>query len=605
MIKRFFLTACYCLMALINATAGNGSPLAPAGVFDARLLDVNARIFKDNFPADTCYQPFHTPRKYTLSFQVALRSPATQQFSVSVVDLEHSSGAAFPGTARFRHILPVHLEGNTQGSGINVPNGPVPASWVPYLVRLAPFDIMEALQEMPAGTLQVTANETAGILVQLDVPATCTAGLYEGKVRLQDASAGVQDVPFSFRVYATNMPAFHLDYVNWLSEIPENLKTGTPVASWSEAHWDLLRRAGQLMIEDGQNMMYTPLVNNRHPLIQTWWDPATAKLSFNYSRFDRWVHMFDSLGFERFAGRHVRFQGLGSTQVLFIKNAATGDTISLTATQLSLECFQETFFADLDKHLDTLGLKGRYVQHVFDEPPPANIEEYRRYNELVKKYMHNVKTIDAINSQPQLFSPLVDLQVFSLPGLVLQKNSTVPERLADNREVWLYHTASPFPPYPNRQLDRPLVECRLWPWLAFRYNANGFLWWAANEYRGVPDEYATSLGALPDGTQHHDPGGAWYYYRSADGLLSSMRLLNFREGMADVTLLARLKTINPAKVQEMMDALIQPGIEVGMARPFSDYKSRAEAISKGYETDPKKYYDNRRQTLELLEAGGL
>lgn len=603
------LFGCFSALNAKNTSYGSGKKKAGKsfGVFSARLLDITSHIFKDNFPADTCYLPLHTPRKTTLSLQVAIRSAASQLFTVSVINLQHSmGGGAFPGTIKFKQLLPVHIEGNTQGSTRSVPGGPIPDAWVPYFVRLAPFDMLEVIKNLPSNTLQATANETTAAMVQLDIPSNCTTGLYQGTIRVEDSSGGTKDFPFSFQVHNTVLPGgYYLDCTHWLSELPEDLKSGSPVASWSEDHWNLLVKAGKLLREYGDNVMFTPLVNNRHALIQSFWDPVQKKLSFNYSRFDRWINTFDTLGFERFAGHHVRFQGLGSTQVLFLKNTLSGDTVALNTTALSLECFQETFFADLDKHLDTLGIKNRYIQHVFDEPAPNLIEEYRRYNAIAKGVMHGVKTIDAINSSPNLFSPLVDIQVFSLTGIVTQKNTTVASRMADNKTIWLYNTSGPYPPHPNRQLDRPVTENRLWPWIAQRYNATGYLFYAANLYRGVSDEYASSLGALPDGQRLHPPGDAWHYYRSNDGLLPAMRMLNFREGMIDVTLLTKLRTVNPDKVRELQNNLIHPIMEVGLSGSFSEYLYRADAIPKGYETDPKKYYDNRKALLELLDAAGL
>jgi hypothetical protein len=218
--------------------------------------------------------------------------------------------------------------------------------------------------------------------------------------------------------------------------------------------------------------------------------------------------------------------------------------------------------------------------------------------------MPGIKSIDATNSSPQSYVDLVGLQVYSLTGLILNKEGTVKIRIESGRPVWLYNTSSPYPPYPNRHLDVPLTENRLWPLLTLKYKASGYLFWAVNTYRGVPSEYATSLGALPDGTQKHPPGDSWFYYRTTEGLISSLRMMSFREGMIDASLLKQLAKTNPGQVETQLTKLIFPEIEQGQNLSFSTYFSnpcRADYIPKGYVTDFDAFSNNRKEVLELLD----
>ena len=109
--------------------------------------------------------------------------------------------------------------------------------------------------------------------------------------------------------------------------------------------------------------------------------------------------------------------------------------------------------------------------------------------------------------------------------------------------MWLYHCCSPYPPFPNRHLDERLSDSRLYPWLAHLLDADGYLYWGANILRGA-DPYATSVGPLPNGSQDpgHPPGDNWTFYPGPDGLRPSMRMVAFREGLEDHSLVSGLFT---------------------------------------------------------------
>ena len=162
---------------------------------------------------------------------------------------------------------------------------------------------------------------------------------------------------------------------------------------------------------------------------------------------------------------------------------------------------------------------------------------------------------------------MVDFQVYNLNGIIRNKNGEVKSRIESGRPVWLYNTTSPFPPYPNRHLDRYLPENRLWPLLALKYNASGYLFWAVNTYRGV----------------------------------GSMRMLSFKEGLIDVALLKELSEVYPDKTKEQLDKLIWPQIEEGQDRPWKDYPYIADDVQRGYELISSNYHHNRKETLEMLD----
>ena len=149
--------------------------------------------------------------------------------------------------------------------------------------------------------------------------------------------------------------------------------------------------------------------------------------------------------------------------------------------------------------------------------------------------------------------------------------------------MWLYHCCSPYPPYPNRHLDERLADSRLYPWLAYLLQAEGYLYWGANVYRGA-DPYTGSIGPLPNGSQDpgHPPGDNWFFYPGPDGLRASMRMVAFRDGIHDHVLLAMLADRDRQAADEIMQSI---------ARTVKDY-----------EKEPPAYHRARQALLLALDG---
>jgi len=557
--------------------------------FDAKLLDFHYRIFPDSFPTVVTYQrTIDVPRNYTLGLQLAIKGSLTQSYTISLENVKHNNGNSYSFNFTARPLMKITVEGNTQGSGINVPHGSYPTSWRSFFIRdasNASFDLLEAVAVANAqNSITAVANTTAGALIQIKIESDCPVGTYTGKIVVSKSVSDKVELPISFIVHNAIVSRENfLDCNHWLSADPVDLRiNGTQVAWWSEEHWQLLKRAGQLLYEDGNNMMFTPLVNTANPLIQAKY--VNGELQFDYTQFDRWVSLFDSIGFKNFDGFHLR----NMASDLTVLDISDDQKKSIESLGMNIGCFQDVFLRNLNEHLTLLGIHDRFIMHLYDEPAAEKIDEYIHYKNILTRCMPGIKCIDATNgSGAPLFTNLVDYQICSIYGI---KDSTIETRLQEGRPAWLYNVNSPFPPYPNRHLDLQLTENRLWPLLALKYKASGYLFWAVNTYRGVSDEYASSLGALPSGLQGFPPGECWFYYRTSDGLIPSLRMMSFREGMIDVSLLKQLAKTRPDQIAIQL-AKILPG-------------AYGDDIL-GYKTDFDTYNNNRKEVLELLDLPNI
>ena len=539
-------------------------------------VDSLDRVYPDRPSPDALRDvPISIPRGGSAAFQFTATSPRDVSCKVVLGAIKREVGPPLDGRATTYRLLPVHVEGNTQGSLKNRPGGEVPDGWMKHLVRPAPFDVMEVLVE--ADMIELTAGRTHAMLVDIEISPDAAPGRYTARLELHSDEDTVS-VPFSFEVHRTLLPSTHsLHCVHWFWPMPENLTNGDPPPWWSERHWELIENSGRQLRRFGDDTVLTPLIDGREPLIRASRNEQGV-YDFDYSRFDRWVKTFLRLGFSTFAGRHVVNMG----REVRVLDRATGTLEPLLRDSKDREAwlrFLPVFYRSLYQHLEENNWTSRYLQHQYDEPKDAEL--YQRLAGLARTHMPGVRTIDAINSRPETFSATVDVHVFNLITLV--RNAELADRRrSQGRPVWLYHCTSPYPPYPNRHLDRPLSECRLWPWICCRWRADGFLYWAANLYRGA-DEYKTSLGPFPNGSQDpgHPPGDAWFYYRGPDGLRPSMRIVAFRSGLIDHTLLTMLAEADPKLAEEIVRGIIPSATE--------------------YRTDPAVYHAERRRILIALD----
>jgi len=592
MVRRWTLVD-FAVLGLSGAVVGQATPASTADRLAAieaaywdlplNMLRVDAldRVYPDRPPEPAAYkQPVSVPRGGTVAFQFALMARERGYAVLKVSPFFGAQGRVLETQARLYEVSAVPVEANNNGGSQTRVGVKPPAEWMEHLVREAPFEVAEVLAETDA--VELAAGRYHAVLIDVAVPADAVPGLYTGSVQGKTIGHAV-DVPFAFEVHATVAPARPaLSTTHWFWPEPENVSYGDPPAWWSDAHWRLIENSGRVLHAFGQDTILTPILDGRHPLIQTVRKPDGA-YAFDFTRFDQWVATFLRLGFETFEGRHVGgVPPMRSTGGVWVLDEATGDVTQPFADAKDPEpwlAFLPTFYQALYTHLQTNGLTGRYVQCQLDEP--RDPEQYKRLAGIARTYLPGIKTKDAINSRPRDFSPLVDIHVFALTTLE-QNADLARERRANGQSVWLYHCCSPYPPYPNRHLDERLANSRLYPWLAYLLGADGYLYWGANIYRGA-DPYKTSIGPVPNGSQDpgHPPGDNWMFYPTKDGLVPGLRMVAFRDGLLDHALLTLLAENDKAQADEIMATI---------ARSLTDYAQ-----------DPGAYHRARKQLLQTLD----
>ncbi len=555
-------------------------------------IDPAYPVFTDCYPREALLeQPIPVPRGGRVIFLAVTRSekPTEVRFSFAGPP-EHLGKQPFTGTTALHDLIPVHVEGNHQGVK-NYPDGAAPEHWKPHFIREAPFDLLEAVDNAPHDRLHLESGKTGGVLAEIAIPEDVAPGFYQGNIIAQCGS-GKRLLRYSFEVFPIRIPPeYFIDSMHWLWIEPENLTSGTVPEYWSEAHWQLIEQAGRQLRHAGDNVIFTPHIFGKVPLIPTVQE-NNGRYRFDFTGFRRWLQLFDRLGFRGYVGTHLH-----SWMLPLHIRCADGKTRELKLDDPErLEVLRQ-FLPQLHAELQHAGCLSRYRQHVMDEPTDSQISRYRDYVRLLRETMPGVRNIDA-TIRTALY-PDVDVAVIHLQKLRFGQALNA-ERKKRGQEFWIYSSCDPRPPFPNRQLDHPAAGNRLYPLLAFKYRCTGYLNWAANVYRGA-DEYENSLGPYPNGSQNpgHPPGDAWFFYRGPDGLRTGLRQLHYREGMVDTALLRMLAQESPQLADELLERVYFPAWEMPdhlniYAMPFAGYSGRAFA------TEPAPYHALRRRILQLL-----
>ena len=445
----------------------------------------------------------------------------------------NNAGQTLHCTMKTFVIRPVPVEANTNGGSRTAIGRRPPDSWMRHFTREAPFEVAEvALQ---ADEMVLSPERCQAVVLVLDVATDATPGDYRGTAQFTAAGSGITR-PFKVRVHDVVLPetANALNVSYWLSPDPRDLTTGPPPEWWSNEHWRLLDNTARTLQWYGQDCILTPVIKGEHALVRTT-RRKDGQYTFDFTRFDRWVELFQRHGFKQFHGHHVTQWG-----AVYGMDEATGRKTVLIPSRSDTQFlpFLGEFFRALGQHLGQKQWTRSYLQHLMDET--SDVATYRKLADLLRAEAPGIRTIDAVNHKPKELSAIVDVPVLAV--VYLEREATlVSARRKEGLKTWFYNCCSPPPPYPNRHLDEPLSNSRLYPWIAFRFGVTGYLNWGGNIYRGA-DPYKTSVGPVPNGSQNpgHPPGDNWHFYPTRDGLVGGMRMLAFRQGLQDYRLLSLL-----------------------------------------------------------------
>ncbi len=458
------------------------------------------------------------------------------------------------------------------GAGAEIAPDNVHLNWVGYVqvdensratpkehvVRAAPAEFPDELLETPTVTLE--AGRAQPLFVRVDVPRDAEPGLYTGTIRITGPDASYA-IPIRLEVVPFTFPdRTRLLVTNWFGTAPIAEKHG--VEEWSEEFWRVLAVYARTMARHHQNIAWAS-----PDLIRVWQEDDGA-FTYDYSRFDRWVELFDEAGLG--ARIEIGHYGGRKTGEWECPEFVLGDRPGTRRSTGEPVVAPITEFAHaLQEHLRARGWLERSMQHIADEPIPVNEDSWRAISRTVHGAAPDLRRIDAIH----VTDLDGDLEVW-VPQLNFFRDAY--EALSEKRragvaEVWFYIAWVPQWPFPNRLIDVPTLNARIAHWMNYLYEAPGYLHWGLNWWN------------LKFG--NFSPGDEWIIWPGENGPHSSLRYEAQREGLEDCEYLALLEDKHRA---------------AGAADPSARSREIAGQLVRAmtdYETDPARLEAVRRQLV--------
>jgi hypothetical protein len=443
-------------------------------------------------------------------------------------------------------------------------------------LRTPPADYPDPLLEDSA--LDVAAGQAQPVWVTVAVPVDATPGIYRGTLTLEGQTGDVVaavEFPLTLRVYDVAVESTRLWVTEWYGLQWQHMAINPEPES--EEYYALLRRYANNMAEHRHNVaLISPLG------LAAWEANPDGSLKIDFSRFDRWVTIFQEEGvLGRIEGGHIggRVGGWESDFVVQIRRVQDGKVISESVAPGAPEAdaFYAQFFPALVAHLKEKGWLDIYMQHLADEPIASNVESYRAMAALARKYAPELLIMEACHTKE--LAGAMDIWVPQL-NFLHDDFEHYRERQAAGEEVWFYTCVFPQGEYANRFLEQPLIKTRLLHWINFRYGVTGYLHWGYNQW--TQDSPFTHSTRKHGGPPYLPAGDPWIVYPGKQGPLDSIRFEAMRDGIVDHELLCRLAEIDPAAAETLA------------AKHIIDFDQ--------YDTGVEAFRASRRELLERLAA---
>ena len=432
-----------------------------------------------------------------------------------------------------------------------------------FVTRDAPFRVYDALEPLTGGTIVPSAS-TVALRFRLRAFSACSGSQDIALTFSQGGSRAV--LPFRVNVYAVEVQPVgrgSFRYTNWMNY--NSMAACHGLKPWSPAHLQMIERYARLAVYGRQNMAPLPLL-------------TLADGSLDEGKYVQLVEIMDRVGIAYLEGPHLcRFSTGKWGAPAFTPRGSTNLT-STAQGAADLAKLAAAFATMIERN----GWRGRWYQHVADEPSEANVLQYRITCGIVRKYMPGILLSDAI----ELSDLAGALDVYCPKNYKYEESRPQYEalRTRPTDEIWCYTCMFPGGRWMNRLLDNEILRPVLLPWGCRKFGLDGYLHWGYNQFSPANDplrKSGTYDAHMGDGLP---PGDRNIVYAGSDGPWPSVRLEAMRQGFEDLELLGMLAR----RDKTAADALISR-----VVRGFGDYT-----------TGPAVYRAARRDLLAAVSTSG-
>ena len=429
--------------------------------------------------------------------------------------------------------------------------------------------------------VSLPCNQTHAIWIDVEPCAELTAGNYELTVSVlrEGTEELLGEVSCHVRVLAAQLPRQTLIHTEWF--YTDCIANHYHVSAFSEAHWRYIERFLRTAVENGINMILTPLFT---PELDTYIGgerlttqlvdierTEEGKYLFGFDKLHRWIDLCLACGVEYFEIPHF-FTQWGATAAPKIIVKVKGrkrkyfgwQTDSMGAEYAS---FLDQFLPAVLEQFRARGLDKKCFFHISDEPKLSQLEQYRRCKELVARHLEGYPIIDALSDFDFYRTGVLEKPVPHTRGAEPFLEAKVPG-------LWVYYCGGGREGVSDRSISMPLARTRILGVQLYYYNIEGFLHWGYNFYNTNRSYDVIDPFGCTDGVFFTPAGDCFLVYPGTDGeAWRSLRLNALREAMDDMR---ALRLYEERFGREATLALILEGTDGSLT--FTHYPAEADYL---------------------------
>lgn len=229
---------------------------------------------------------------------------------------------------------------------------------------------------------------------------------------------------------------------------------------------------------------------------------------------------------------------------------------------------------EYERHLREKGWLDLAYTYLYDEP---RTEDYPKVNAFLGEVKRGSPGLKNMMTARHFPPELKYVDIWCPEAYSFDPEAARAEQ-EKGKTVWWYVAFSTRHPYPNVWVDYPALDCRVWPWMTWKHDLDGMLYWSVTAW-GRNDPWCTGE------TFPNSNGDGSMLYPGRDGQpVDSIRWECLRDGMEDYEVFCLLE----AGVKELRAAggdvaLVKTSerlcaIDDDVVRSYKDYNPDPDAL---------------------------
>ena len=426
-----------------------------------------------------------------------------------------------------------------------------------YPELLCPFDALGVC---------LPADQWRSVWVTIEKEDGLPVGVFDTEFILKDDKGNeVNSLRYTVEVIDAELVQTDLKLTNWMHY--DCIANAHGVEPFTEEYYTVFEKYLKAYTDGGWNMLLTPLFT---PPLDTriGGERTTAQLVgvekkagayiFDFlplKKFIRFV-MERGISYIEFSHLFTQWGGKCCPKIIATVNGKQEKIFGWETASDSpeYEDFLAQFLPALVKVIQELGIEKKCCFHITDEPSEEHLAHYEKCYRLVKKYIGEIPTMDAMSEYSFFERGAVDIPVPVANTFSRFQNKGI-------KELFFYYCCGPTNMYfSNRLMNMPSQRTRVLGYQLYETGVQGFLHWGFNFYNSqhsvceIDPYIQTAAGDM------FPSGDSFIVYPTKEGgVLKSLRAETLAEGFYDYRALKTLEGyIGREKVLELLH---EEGIE--------------------------------------------